>query len=138
MTHSDGRAVGRRTAVVGAAIFYVGDSSEDNVGGDPSPAASFVGSTNSLVDRRSPSFTAPNERTQPPLAAADNPHAVCDGQGGHHRHHRLDNGGHVDAAEEEETIKRRLKFFFMNPVEKYGAGGRLPWKLMLQVGAHLR
>jgi len=34
---------------------------------------------------------------------------------------------------EEEKIKRKLKFFFMNPVEKYYATRKLPWKLLLQI-----
>ncbi|KAK5919715.1 hypothetical protein CgunFtcFv8_023586 [Champsocephalus gunnari] len=32
-----------------------------------------------------------------------------------------------------EDFRRRLKYFFMNPCEKYTARGRKPWKLMLQV-----
>jgi len=34
---------------------------------------------------------------------------------------------------EEEKIKRKLKFFFMNPAEKYYATRKLPWKLGLQI-----
>jgi len=33
---------------------------------------------------------------------------------------------------EEEKLKRKLKFFFMNPIEKYYATRKLPWKLCLQ------
>uniref|UniRef100_A0A672YF47 Mucolipin 3 n=1 Tax=Sphaeramia orbicularis TaxID=375764 RepID=A0A672YF47_9TELE len=32
-----------------------------------------------------------------------------------------------------EEFRRRLKYFFMNPCEKYKARGRKPWKLMLQI-----
>ncbi|XP_076849705.1 mucolipin-3 isoform X2 [Brachyhypopomus gauderio] len=32
-----------------------------------------------------------------------------------------------------EAFRRRLKYFFMNPCEKYRARGRKPWKLMLQI-----
>ncbi|MEQ2292459.1 hypothetical protein AMECASPLE_023317 [Ameca splendens] len=32
-----------------------------------------------------------------------------------------------------EDFRRRLKYFFMNPCEKYRARGRKPWKLMLQI-----
>ncbi|KAE8290778.1 Mucolipin-3 Transient receptor potential channel mucolipin 3 [Larimichthys crocea] len=32
-----------------------------------------------------------------------------------------------------EDFRRRLKYFFMNPCEKYKARGRKPWKLMLQI-----
>jgi hypothetical protein len=34
---------------------------------------------------------------------------------------------------EEARLKRRLKFHFLNPWEKYEATGRLPWKLLLQI-----
>lgn len=33
----------------------------------------------------------------------------------------------------EEVLKRRLKYFFMNPLEKWKAKGKFPWKLILQV-----
>ncbi|KAM9323246.1 mucolipin-3 isoform 2-T2 [Pholidichthys leucotaenia] len=32
-----------------------------------------------------------------------------------------------------EDFRRRLKYFFMSPCEKYRARGRKPWKLMLQI-----
>lgn len=32
-----------------------------------------------------------------------------------------------------EDFRRRLKYFFMNPCEKYRARGRIPWKLMIQI-----
>uniref|UniRef100_A0A8C6P8P0 Mucolipin TRP cation channel 3 n=1 Tax=Nothobranchius furzeri TaxID=105023 RepID=A0A8C6P8P0_NOTFU len=32
-----------------------------------------------------------------------------------------------------ENFRRKLKYFFMNPCEKYRARGRKPWKLMLQI-----
>ncbi|VDP30375.1 unnamed protein product [Soboliphyme baturini] len=34
---------------------------------------------------------------------------------------------------DEEELRLRLKFFFMNPVEKYFVRRRVPWKLLLQV-----
>jgi len=34
---------------------------------------------------------------------------------------------------EEEKIKRKLKFYFMNPADKYYATRQLPWKLCLQI-----
>jgi hypothetical protein len=34
---------------------------------------------------------------------------------------------------EVEDFRRRLKYFFMNPCEKYRARGRKPWKLTLQI-----
>ena len=33
----------------------------------------------------------------------------------------------------EEKMRRELKFFFMNPYEKYKARGRKPWKLGVQL-----
>lgn len=30
-------------------------------------------------------------------------------------------------------LRRRLKYYFMNPCEKYQARRRKPWKLMLQI-----
>uniref|UniRef100_A0A3B4DR80 Mucolipin TRP cation channel 3a n=1 Tax=Pygocentrus nattereri TaxID=42514 RepID=A0A3B4DR80_PYGNA len=32
-----------------------------------------------------------------------------------------------------EDLRRKLKYFFMSPCEKYRARGRKPWKLMLQI-----
>lgn len=34
---------------------------------------------------------------------------------------------------EEEDLRRRLKYFFMSPCDKFRAKGRKPFKLMLQV-----
>ncbi|XP_046724753.1 mucolipin-3 [Silurus meridionalis] len=35
--------------------------------------------------------------------------------------------------QEVESFRRKLKYFFMNPCEKYRARSRKPWKLMLQI-----
>lgn len=35
--------------------------------------------------------------------------------------------------QEVESLRRKIKYFFMNPCEKYHARGRKPWKLMLQI-----
>lgn len=32
-----------------------------------------------------------------------------------------------------DSLRRRIKYYFMNPCEKYRARGRKPWKLMLQL-----
>ncbi|XP_028283346.1 mucolipin-3 [Parambassis ranga] len=40
---------------------------------------------------------------------------------------------HALELKEVEDFRRRLKYFFMNPCEKYKARGRKPWKLMLQI-----
>lgn len=34
---------------------------------------------------------------------------------------------------EEEKIKGKLNFFFLNPIDKYLASKRLPWKFCLQI-----
>lgn len=39
----------------------------------------------------------------------------------------------VHAGEEEEAIRRKLKYFFMSPCDKYHAKGRYPFKLILQL-----
>jgi hypothetical protein len=98
-------------AVMGAAIFYVGDSP------DHSPDTSLEESRPASGDSAVLTVTTTEQVDWPPGGQ-------CNGHGGRH-------GGHADQ-EEEETIKRRLKFFFMNPREKYEARGALPWKLLLQ------
>uniref|UniRef100_A0A672J744 Mucolipin-3-like n=1 Tax=Salarias fasciatus TaxID=181472 RepID=A0A672J744_SALFA len=40
---------------------------------------------------------------------------------------------HTKDSKAVEDLRRRLKYFFMNPCEKYRARGRKPWKLMLQI-----
>ena len=40
---------------------------------------------------------------------------------------------HLRNLQEEEKLRRNIKYFFMNPCEKYHARGRKPWKLMLQI-----
>lgn len=35
--------------------------------------------------------------------------------------------------EEVEKFRRKLKYFFMNPCDKYKARRRKPWKLILQI-----
>lgn len=35
--------------------------------------------------------------------------------------------------EEEEALRRKLKYFFMSPCDKYHAKGRKPFKLVLQL-----
>ncbi|KAJ0011952.1 hypothetical protein NQD34_012927 [Periophthalmus magnuspinnatus] len=43
--------------------------------------------------------------------------------------------GHIQSLESHivEDFRRKLKYFFMNPCEKYKARGRKPWKLMIQI-----
>ncbi|KAM9769268.1 mucolipin-1a isoform 2-T2 [Menidia menidia] len=42
-------------------------------------------------------------------------------------------GQWVRADQEEEAIRRKLKYFFMSPCDKYHAKGRKPYKLFLQL-----
>ncbi|GLD50947.1 mucolipin-3-like protein [Lates japonicus] len=49
-------------------------------------------------------------------------------QNGHYRW-----STHTPGSKVVEDFRRRLKYFFMNPCEKYRARGRKPWKLMLQI-----
>lgn len=41
--------------------------------------------------------------------------------------------GWIGADPEEEELRRKLKYFFMSPCEKYQAKGRKPFKLILQI-----
>lgn len=56
--------------------------------------------------------------------------------GNNHCNHRVPTAmaGHwVGAEQEEEAIRRKLKYFFMSPCDKYHAKGRKPYKLILQL-----
>ncbi|XP_020489412.2 mucolipin-3 isoform X2 [Labrus bergylta] len=44
-----------------------------------------------------------------------------------HQHQCLEDQDNV------ECLRRKIKYFFMNPCEKYHARGRKPWKLVLQI-----
>ncbi|KAM8930545.1 mucolipin-2 [Pelodytes ibericus] len=39
----------------------------------------------------------------------------------------------LDMDSEEEHLKEDLRFYFMNPCDKYRARGQVPWKLLLQI-----
>uniref|UniRef100_A0A8C4NYY4 Mucolipin TRP cation channel 1a n=1 Tax=Dicentrarchus labrax TaxID=13489 RepID=A0A8C4NYY4_DICLA len=56
--------------------------------------------------------------------------------GSNHCNHRYPTAtaGHwVGVEQEEEAIRRKLKYFFMSPCDKYHAKGRKPYKLILQL-----
>ena len=36
-------------------------------------------------------------------------------------------------SDDVENFRRKLKYYFMNPCEKFRARGRKPWKLILQI-----
>lgn len=46
--------------------------------------------------------------------------------------HWSDTHSHLEH-EAVEKFRRKLKYFFMNPCDKYKARGTKPWKLMLQI-----
>uniref|UniRef100_A0A8C5GKV5 Mucolipin-3-like n=1 Tax=Gouania willdenowi TaxID=441366 RepID=A0A8C5GKV5_GOUWI len=62
------------------------------------------------------------------------PFSTCD-----HPAHASDHQQEKEEDEEEddqnkvEFLRRKIKYFFMNPCEKYHARGRKPWKLILQI-----
>lgn len=46
----------------------------------------------------------------------------------------LDNSqSYLQQEEEEDALRRKLKYFFMSPCDKYHAKGRKPFKLGLQL-----
>lgn len=54
--------------------------------------------------------------------------------GGSSRPTTLDNSQSYQKQEEEEdALRRKLKYFFMSPCDKYHAKGRKPFKLGLQL-----
>ncbi|TKS68844.1 Mucolipin-1 Mucolipidin [Collichthys lucidus] len=56
--------------------------------------------------------------------------------GSNHNNHRFPTAtaGHwVGSDPQEEAIRRKLKYFFMSPCDKYHAKGRKPYKLILQL-----
>lgn len=40
---------------------------------------------------------------------------------------------HLDSEVKEQCLREDLKFYFMNPCEKYRARHQIPWKLGLQI-----
>ena len=48
-------------------------------------------------------------------------------------HPTWENHQHHQSLETAEALRRKIKFYFMNPCEKYMARGRKPWKLILQI-----
>lgn len=86
------------------------------------------GPTSRLLESRLPSLSpSPSPPFSDGGSPAGSPSIVEDLGGGAMR--RPETG----AAAAEEDFRRRLKYYFMNPCEKYQARGRKPWKLMLQI-----
>lgn len=53
----------------------------------------------------------------------------------HTSHHYYSSDSGCDASRicAEERMRRKLKFFFMNPIEKWQAKQRFPYKFLVQV-----
>ena len=49
--------------------------------------------------------------------------------------HNIGNGGAQNGpcTPSVEKMRRKLKFFFMNPCQKWRAKGKFPWKLIMQI-----
>uniref|UniRef100_G3TYC2 Mucolipin TRP cation channel 3 n=1 Tax=Loxodonta africana TaxID=9785 RepID=G3TYC2_LOXAF len=65
-----------------------------------------------------------------------NPEIVLSGCNSHEEENRCSFNQHTSVSEElllEDQMRRKLKFFFMNPCEKFWARGRKPWKLAIQI-----
>uniref|UniRef100_A0AAA9TRK6 Mucolipin TRP cation channel 3 n=1 Tax=Bos taurus TaxID=9913 RepID=A0AAA9TRK6_BOVIN len=65
-----------------------------------------------------------------------NPEAAISSCSSHEEENRCTFNQHTSPSEElllEDQMRRKLKFFFMNPCEKFWARGRKPWKLAIQI-----
>ncbi|XP_073858915.1 mucolipin-3 isoform X6 [Macaca fascicularis] len=71
-----------------------------------------------------------------PPAEMANPEVVISSCSSHEEENRCNFNQHTSPSEElllEDQMRRKLKFFFMNPCEKFWARGRKPWKLAIQI-----
>ncbi|XP_076976541.1 mucolipin-3 isoform X3 [Tamandua tetradactyla] len=65
-----------------------------------------------------------------------NPEAVITNCSSHEEENHCNFNQPTTISEElllEDQMRRKLKFFFMNPCEKFWARGRKPWKLVIQI-----
>ncbi|XP_010801677.1 mucolipin-3 isoform X3 [Bos taurus] len=77
----------------------------------------------------------PSAALQPSQEMA-NPEAAISSCSSHEEENRCTFNQHTSPSEElllEDQMRRKLKFFFMNPCEKFWARGRKPWKLAIQI-----
>lgn len=72
--------------------------------------------------RCSESELGPMSDREPSLCQASHNHLACNGTA----------KSHADPPFMED-FRRKLKYFFMSPCQKYRARGRKPWKMMLQI-----
>ncbi|XP_055259384.1 mucolipin-3 isoform X3 [Moschus berezovskii] len=78
----------------------------------------------------------PPAAQQPGAQEMANPEAAVSSCSSHEEENRCTFNQHTSPSEElllEDQMRRRLKFFFMNPCEKFWARGRKPWKLAIQI-----
>ncbi|XP_064349454.1 mucolipin-3 isoform X4 [Camelus dromedarius] len=73
-----------------------------------------------------------------PLPAQEmaNPEVIVSSCRSHEEENHCTFNQHTSPSEElllEDQMRRKLKFFFMNPCEKFWARGRKPWKLAIQI-----
>ena len=45
----------------------------------------------------------------------------------------INNSSSGDCPEDEDLLRRRLKYFFLSPCQKWQAKRKVPWKMMLQL-----
>ncbi|XP_045657840.1 mucolipin-3 isoform X5 [Ursus americanus] len=72
----------------------------------------------------------------PPAQEMANPVVVISSCSSHEEENSCTFNQHTSPSEElllEDQMRRKLKFFFMNPCEKFWARGRKPWKLAIQI-----
>ncbi|XP_032280715.1 mucolipin-3 isoform X4 [Halichoerus grypus] len=75
-------------------------------------------------------------RAPPPAQEMANPVVVISSCSSQEEENRCTFNQHTSPSEElllEDQMRRKLKFFFMNPCEKFWARGRKPWKLAIQI-----
>ncbi|XP_060088112.1 mucolipin-3 [Heteronotia binoei] len=71
-----------------------------------------------------------------PSKAMENPEVIVSSCGSHDDENLYSYKGQHSICQElllEDQLRRKLKFFFMNPCEKFWARGRKPWKLGIQL-----
>ncbi|XP_036916841.1 mucolipin-3 isoform X1 [Sturnira hondurensis] len=72
----------------------------------------------------------------PPRREMANPEVVTSSCSSHQEENCCTFNQNTSPSEElllEDQMRRKLKFFFMNPCEKFWARGRKPWKLAIQI-----
>lgn len=105
-------------------LFFLHRSGSGSWGGVDESDEELMSHLGNLASPMDPGFTL---QVDPPFTTT----TTDIGQDDLHR-------GHPDAnnllsPEDEEVFRKRLAFFFMDPVQKYRAKLNFPWKLVLQI-----